>query len=156
MPLHYTNYMTFPIFFTLSLLAITAGGVISAFTARKPSRLTSWVSAYLVLVVGIIQFGLVSLWNQLGQPGDTITLLAFIAYNLGNLAVVIGTILKRKAALVNLGGMLIALAMVLFLTIPWGTKLSWALIGWIALAVVILVSMPIGLVLSSLRRSTLQ
>lgn len=148
--------MTFSIFFTLSLLAITAGGVISAFTARKPSRLTSWVSAYLVLVVGIIQFGLVSLWNQLGQPGGTITLLAFIAYNLGNLAVVIGTILKRRAALVNLGGMLIALAMVLFLTIPWGTKLSWALIGWIALAVVILVSMPIGLVLSSLRRSTPQ
>lgn len=143
------------IFAALSAFVIVIGGLISAFTARRPTRIASWASAYLVLAVGIIQLGIVSAWHGLGQPEVTAAWSALLIYNLGNLSVIVGTLLKKRARrspqLVNLGGLLIALAMLLLLTTVRNAKLSWTLIGFLALVVVILVSMPIGLILSNKR-----
>lgn len=143
------------VFSVLSILAIVLGGLISAFSARKPTRFTSWVSAYLVLVVGVIQLGLVTMWHQLGQPENAIALAAFLFYNLGNLGVITGTMSKKTLSyypvLVNLGGILIALAMALLLLAIRSLSFSGALVVFVVLAVIILVSMPIGLVLSSKR-----
>jgi len=144
------------IFLIFSVLAIMGGGLISVFTARKPTRQTAWVSAYLVLVVGIIQLGLVSAWHKLGQPETGMMLAALIVYNFGNASIIAGTLLKKQLsyylALVNLGGALIALAMALLLTAVRNSSVSWTLAGFIVLVVIILISMPIGLVLSSRRR----
>lgn len=141
----------------LSLAAIIAGGVISAFTARHPTRPTSWVSAYLVLVVGVIQLGLVVAWQQLGHLETALAACAFISYNLGNIGVIVGTLLKQRAryycVLVDIGGALLALAMILLLLAIRGLSTSPPLIGFISLVVIILVSMPIGLMLSHRRRT---
>jgi hypothetical protein len=143
------------IFATLSVLAIIAGGLISAFSARRPTQFTAWVSAYLVLVVGIMQLGIVSLWHALGRPQVAVAWLALLIYNLGNLCVIIGTLLKKRAGRyprpVDLGGLFLALAMLLLLMSVRHAKLSWALGGFAALVIIILVSMPIGLVLSNKR-----
>lgn len=149
--------ITVIIFSVLSVLSAVAGGMISAFTARKPTRQTAWTSAYLVLVVGIVQLGLVTAWHELGQPEGVTVLSALIVYNLGNASVIAGTLLKKRLSyypvLVNLGGLLIALAMVLLLAAVRNSQASWTLAGFIALAALILVSMPVGLQLSSRRQT---
>lgn len=144
------------IFFVLSVLAIVAGGILSAFSARRPTRLTAWASAYLVLVVGVIQAGLAAAWYGLKQPGSAVGVLAFILYNLGNAAVLSGTILRMRhrsaAAFVDWGGILIAAAMVGLLLALTGTPLSPLSVIVIVLVAIIAVSMPIGLYLSHKRR----
>jgi 4-amino-4-deoxy-L-arabinose transferase-like glycosyltransferase len=66
-----------------------------------------------------------------------------------------GTLLKtrlvRYRLLVNGGGACIGLAMVLLLFAVRRSPASWTLAAFIALAAVILVSMPAGLVLSARR-----
>lgn len=136
----------------LSILAIVAGGLLSAFSARRPTRPIAWASAYLVLVVGIIQLGLITLWHRLGQPETTAVAVALIAYNLGNGTVIAGTMLKKRLRYyrvpVNSGGLFIGLAMIILLFAVRKSSASWALTEFIVLAVIILVSMPIGLLLS--------
>lgn len=152
--------MTVIIFSTLSVLAIVAGGLISAFSARKPTRATAWASAYLVLVVGIIQLGLISVWYRLTQPEATEVFVALLVYNLGNASVIAGTILKKRVEyyriLVNVGGALIGLAMVLLLVAVRGSQASWVLAEFIGLAAAILISMPIGLMLSAKKHKEAQ
>lgn len=145
--------MTAGIFTVLSLAAITAGGLLMAFSARKPTWLTSWMSAYLVLVVGVIQLGLVAGWRGLGEPDAVLALTAFILYNLGNLSVILGTAFKTRTkhyfAVVSIGGALLAASMILLLISVRHARGSWGLAGFIALVVVILISMPTGVVLSA-------
>lgn len=147
-------------FILLGVLAILAGGLISAFTASNPSRTSVWLSAYLVLVVGIIQLGLIDAWYRLGRPQVVVTLLAFILYNLGNASVISGTILKTKvkysSLLVKFGGVLIGLAMAFLLYSIKHAHISWALVEFITLTLTILISMPIGLTLSSKRHKELK
>lgn len=141
----------------LSYFAIIAGGVLSAFTARTPTRLTMWVVAYLVLVAGIIQLGLSYSWLALKLPTTAIPLSAFIFYNFGNAAVVIGRVLKGRSRwakyLVFRGGALLAISMIGLIWSAWGVTLSWTSVLFYTFAVVILVSMPIGLTLSARRNS---
>lgn len=148
------------VFSVLSILAIVAGGVISAFSARRPGWATAWVSAYLVLVVGIVQFGVVAAWHRLGEPSDALVLWALIAYNLGNAGVIAGTLQKKRLpyyrVLVNGGGLCIALAMALLLTAVRNAQASWTLAAFVALTVVILVSMPVGLWLSNRRHKAVR
>jgi hypothetical protein len=149
--------MTANIFSVLSILAIVAGGLISAFSARNPTRLTSWMSAYLVLVAGLVQFGLITIWAGLGSPSGGIMLMALLAYNLGNIGVLAGTMEKARAAyyvrLVDLGGILLALALILMLWAVRQSGFSWTMAEFVALVLIILISMPIGLVLSHRRRA---
>lgn len=144
------------LFETIGLLAIAAGGLLAAFSAGHPSRLASWTSAYLVLVVGLVQFGLAVGWQRLGGPAAGVTVAAFLLYNLGNAAVIGGRILKGRSLqalrLVRLGGALLAISM---LALIWSIRhatASWTLAWFLALTIVILVSMPIGLTLSARRR----
>jgi|GEM_PF-1110129 len=147
------------VFSSISALAIVIGGLLSAFTARRPTRVTAWASAYLVLVAGSMQLGLVAAWQQLGRPEATLVLLALLAFNLGNIAVMIGTVRKRQLQyyrlLVDGGGVCIALAMALLLTAIRTVPVSGLLIAFIGLVVIILVSMPIGLMLSARRHRAL-
>jgi len=78
-------------------------------------------------------------------------------FNIGNGGVMAGTLLKQSLRhyrlLVNAGGVCIGLAMAMLLVVVRKTPASWGLAGFIALLVVILVSMPIGLTLSSRRHT---
>jgi hypothetical protein len=144
------------VFLSLSILAITAGGLLSAFTARRTTRATAWASAYLVLVVGVIQLGLLSTWQDLGEPRAGLVLGALCVYNLANIGVMTGTLLDIRQTyrrfLVNSGGVWIAVAMVLLAVAVSGSPASLSLAAFIALLAIIFISMPTGLVLSSRRR----
>lgn len=148
------------IFVPFSVLAIVAGGMLSAFTARTPSRLTAWLSAYLVLVVGIVQLGLLASWRQLGSPEGVSAGAAFTLYNAGNLGVILGTVRKAKIRRLPLvvasGGLLIGIAMIMLLWAVRNARYSWALAGCVLLALIILISMPVGIVLSARRHNALK
>lgn len=145
---------------SLSVLAIIVGGVISAFTARKPSQLTAWLSAYLVLVVGTVQLGLIVGWRELGSPHYDSMAGALILYAVGNTAVVAGTLLKGRNKLslpiVVAGSVLLGMAMVGLLYATRGAPISWIFIGFILLTSSILISMPIGVVLSVKRHRAMR
>lgn len=85
------------IFTIISLVAISCGGLLVAFTARQPTQLKSWLSAYLVLVVGLLQLGIVACCQSLGMAAAGLTLLALILFNLGNALVIIGRIIKSRS-----------------------------------------------------------
>lgn len=141
------------VFHALAILAIISGGVISAFSARHPSRFAMWVTAYLVLVVGVIQAGFVISWQSLTLLASWPAIIAFSLFNIGNGAVIYGRWLKGKKKtahyVVYLGGALIALSMIILGILSLGAPLTWAHSGFLALIIVILVSMPIGLFLSA-------
>lgn len=145
------------LFDSLGFLAVAAGGFFVAFSAKKPSRLVNWASAYLILIVGLVQIGFGhSLNHLLGDGSMWPPILAFIAYNLGNLGVLLGTILKYKQSkttpLVNVGGLLLAISIIIMLVTVWGSARSWQLILFTVASLTILISMPIGLTLSSRQR----
>lgn len=143
------------VFYYLSFIAITTGGVISAFTARKPARLMMWLTAYLVLVVGVVQFGLIYCWDQLGINPSWPCVAGFIIYNLGNVAVVAGRILKgRRSALnyVYLGGATLAISMILLIAGTGAAPFSIPHFVYLAFTIVILISMPIGVTMSARRQ----
>lgn len=149
--------MSLVLFDSLGFLAITAGGSFVAFSAKKPSRLVNWASAYLILIVGLVQIGFGHSLNYLAGDISTWSLiLAFVSYNLGNLGVLLGTILKYKQSkttpLVNIGGFLLAISIIIMLVTVWGSAHSWQLILFMVASLTILISMPIGLTLSSRRR----
>lgn len=145
------------IFFIISLLAVICGGILSAFSARKPTRRTAWLSAYLVLIVGMVQLGLAASLQRLGLSESTATVVGFVAYNLGNIGVMAGTMLRGKMkaspVLVNTGGLLLAVAMVVLVQEVRQSPLSVLSVGLFILVALILVSMPIGLILSYRRRA---
>ena len=143
------------LFIILSFLAICAGGVLAAFTARKPTRFIMWLTAYLVLIVGVAQLGLAYSWLELNLHTGWITVFAFIVYDFGNIAVILGRALKGQTKwakyFVYKGGVLLAVSMAILLYGAHGVALSWTSVLFYALTIIILVSMPIGLMLSSRR-----
>lgn len=145
------------IFEIISVLAIAAGGALTAFSAKKPVRFKNWASAYLVLIAGLAQLGLICGWQWLGHPHESLALIAFIIFDIANFLVIYGTARKWQkqpfATTVNTGGALIALAMILLISITSSAGASWTLAWFIALAAVILVSMTIGLTLSARRHA---
>lgn len=77
------------------IAAIIAGGLVSAFLAKQPSTFAMWASAYLVLVVGLVQvfLGVVPAQphtaTEMGQ-----TFWAYGLFNVGNILVIISTGMK--------------------------------------------------------------
>lgn len=75
--------------------AIIAGGVLSAFTAKYPSTVVMWTSAYLVLVVGVVQVFFGEVIERLMRNRSTRpAYVAFGLFNSGNVLVVAGTVAK--------------------------------------------------------------
>lgn len=145
-------------FIVIGGAAIVAGGLVSAASALTPSYTASWAVAYLVLVVGVAQLIL-----GLGQSSLATKRLAgglivgeAAAFNLGNVGVLAGTVFGQPVV-VYVGAALIVAAQALFLWAvrggwsvhrPGHTALRW---GYRTLIVVLLVSIPVGLVIASLR-----
>jgi heme/copper-type cytochrome/quinol oxidase subunit 4 len=135
--------------------AVLAGGGLSAASAPRASYLTSWATAYLVLVVGVVQIALGIGVDQLTghQPSTRPLTIAFLLFNLGNAATIGGTIAKHTAGgnthLVDLGGLLIGLAMLLFIhLVRRAAKTKW-LLAYRVLVALVLLSSLIGMVLAA-------
>lgn len=136
---------------TLGVACIIAGGLVAAISATAPSEGGAWTAAYLVLVGGVAQIAL-----ALGQavfaarsPAPRVAHAQFAAWNLGNAGVIVGT-LAGLVVLVALGGALLVLALLLALVITRGARGGWLLLGFRALIVIVLVSVPVGIVLAAL------
>ncbi len=139
--------------------AVVAGGILAAATASASSQPAAWATAYLVLVVGVVQIALAVGLGLLAPRPVTWAMQAglFALFNLGNAAVLVGTLLDGSGGgeggevwIVDAGGALLAVAMVLCIYLVRGARRGWLLAAFVSVVVVILVSMPIGLVLARL------
>ena len=140
------------LFVVCGALAGILGGVLSAFTASAPTTFTAWASAYLVLVVGVVQIGFGLVCHQLvHRSRRAVAWLAFTLYNLGNIAVIYSVLMKETGGnserLVDIGGALLLVAVLGLCYGVYGAKWSWTLGVFYIAAIVIIISTPIGLFL---------
>jgi hypothetical protein len=138
-------------FIALGAISIVAGGLVAAVTAVSPTRHTTWAAAYLVLVVGVAQLGI-----GIGQallapkiPSSRLITAELLTWDIGNAGVIAGTLMNR-VALVDFGGALLAISLVLFILGARGHtgRNRWLLYLYRALITIVLVSIPMGLIIS--------
>lgn len=133
-----------------SVLTIV-GGLVAAVTRPTDFGSGPWLAAYLVLVGGVAQIGLGAGQALLGDstPSRGIVRVEATSWSVGLLGVVVGTLVPSPLV-TTLGSAATALALALFLrnARASGRPCSWARGMFLALAVTLLVSMPIGVVLA--------
>lgn len=136
---------------TIGALCVIAGGLVAAVTGPLDLAKGSWLAAYLVLVAGVAQIVLADqsrlLQVEARPRAEWVTLVLWV---LGNAGVVVGT-LARLPFVVDAGGLALAVALGYAVL---GTRRTRAVaLGWALrfIYVVVLVSIPIGLVLAHQR-----
>lgn len=142
-------------FLVLGTVLVVVGGLVSAASGLAPSEHGSWAAAYLVLIAGVAQVGL-----GLGQahlaarvPPARVRLVEVVLWNVGNAAVLAGTLL-RVVPVVYVGGALLVAALVVVVQQVRGARtvsLRWPLLAFRGLVLILVVSIPIGLVLAQVR-----
>lgn len=146
-------------FVVIGLLCVTAGGLVAAVTAAAPAEKTTWAAAYLVLVAGLAQAGL-GLGQAMFAPRTSrrLTVAQVAGWNAANAAVLVGTLASLRS-LVYLGGVLLLTTLI---SLARGVRARvgrsgdrvrhWWLYGYRLLVLVLLVSVPAGLVLATTGR----
>jgi len=140
-------------FLIVGVACVIVGGVTAAVTAHASSEHATWASAYLVLVAGVAQgalgVGQAQLVDQCPTPRRMASEL--ISWNLGNGAVIAGTVIGTTLV-VDVGGGLLGVALVLFAVAARGRR-GWLFALYRAVIVIVLVSIPIGLILAAVEAS---
>lgn len=141
-----------PVMTALGCVAVVLGGLVAAVTGPLDWAKGSWAAAYLVLVVGVAQY-VMGRMRPAGRRPDRGGWGQLAGWNLGSLLVIGGT-LAATPLLVALGSVLLVVALVLALwadlRVP-GRAPAWWTWAYRALLLVLLVSIPVGIVLSHLR-----
>lgn len=139
-------------FLVIGGACIVAGGLVSAVTGPLALSHGSWLAAYLVLVAGCAQIALGALQQRLAVSGPSprVRGAQLGLFNVGNAAVIIGTLLAAPFV-VDAGGLLLVAALAAFLIALRGSRPGVAVWVFRALVIVLLASIPIGLVLAHLR-----
>jgi hypothetical protein len=137
--------------FLIGAACVVAGGIVAAITATAPSENGAWAAAYLVLVGGVAQIalGLGQAWLAARPPSREAVVAELAIFNLGNAAVIGGT-LAGRTWLVDLGGALLVVALALYLWTTRRARGGWVLPAYRLLVAFVLVSIPVGLVLARL------
>ena len=133
---------------TLGALCVVLGGLVAAATGPLDWAKGSWAAAYLVLVVGVTQY--VMGWMHRDRddrdvPGWT----QLAAWNVGSLLVIGGT-LAATPLVVDLGSVLLVLALVLG-ALATRSRSGGVVLAHRAMLLVLAVSIPVGIMLSHLR-----
>lgn len=138
-------------------ICIVGGGLVAAATAPVPSEKASWAAAYLVLVGGVAQIGFGLGLAAFGRRVPPRTVLAEAAcWNAGNALVIAGT-LTGITALADVGGVLLLAALLLLVpslrtpAAAVAARIRWLLHVYRGIVLLLLVSIPTGLVLAALR-----
>lgn len=128
------------------------GGLVAAVTTPAGWTHGAWAAAYLVLVTGVAQIGLGVGQAALATTPPTRGLLTceWTGWNLGSAAVILGTI-AQTPAVVSAGGVLLVVCLGLLVYGVRGGQAGRLLWLFRLLVLVLLVSIPVGLVLSWLR-----
>lgn len=140
-------------FLAIGGVSVIAGGLTAAVTAHAPSENAAWAAAYLVLVAGVAQlaFGTGQAWLATQKPSSRLLAGELATWNLGNGAVIAGT-LSGLTPVLDIGGALLVIALVLLLAAVRGPRRTgWPLALYRALIAIVAVSIPVGLVLAELR-----
>ena len=139
------------IFFVAGSACIVAGGLVAAATTPLGLHNGSWSAAYLVLVCGVAQclFGVVR--SRLAPAPLTRTGFSteFSCWNLGNAAVIAGTLINAPLV-VDSGGALLVLVLLTQISHLRHAKpgMNWALWLYGTMIGILLLSIPIGLILA--------
>ncbi|MGH8891147.1 MAG: hypothetical protein ACRDV3_15470 [Acidothermaceae bacterium] len=142
-------------FAVVGLAAVIAGGFVAAATAPSPSENGSWATAYLVLVVGVAQLALGAGQAMFASrvPSKRQVGYQALGWNVANAAVMCGT-LADVHALVYAGSALLVVTLIAFLYAlraaqTGGVQRTWPILSYRALVVVLLVSVPVGCIISA-------
>ncbi len=129
---------------------VVAGGLVSAVAAPTASYHSSWAVAYIVLVAGVAQallgFGQAVLTE--GAASARVRLAELCCWNVGNALVIVGTLLDVPIVL-YLGCLALILTLVLVLRALAHAASNWLLWAMRIVVVILLVSMPTGIVLQA-------
>jgi hypothetical protein len=139
-------------FMVIAALAMVAGGLVSAALAHAPTRHAMWLVAYLVLVVGVAQFGLGigQSWLARALPSTGLLVGECGLFNVGNVFVMAGT-LAGHVAWVSVGTLLLIVALSLFF---FGVRRAPGrplLHAYRAMLLLVVASALVGLLLATLR-----
>lgn len=141
-------------FFIIGGCCIIAGGLVAAVTGPLALTSGSWVAAYLVLVCGVAQcaFGVAQRAFARHPLTPRTFWVELACWNVGSAAVITGT-LVRQPIVVDIGGALLVVALVLLMRAVSPSPTPRRALLWIyrALIIVLLVSIPIGLTLATIR-----
>lgn len=137
---------------------VVIGGLVAAITGPLDFSHGSWLAAYLVLVGGAAQYamGRVRGWRVEADRSPSRAWAQFGGWNLGNAFVIAGTLVSAPLV-VDAGSLLLVFALLVAFraALPArGTSASPLLIWtYRILLLVLIVSIPVGMVLSHLRNT---
>ncbi|MFE6733924.1 hypothetical protein [Microbacterium sp. NPDC057650] len=138
----------------VGVVMVVLGGLLAAVTGPLELAKGSWAAAYLVLVAGVTQVAMgVALRRWGGRVGAAWW--QFVLWNLGNAAVILGTLLASPALVfVGSAALVAALALAFLATLRGArTQDRMLLIGYRLLLVLVVVSIPVGMVLFVIRQA---
>lgn len=136
--------------------AVILGGLVAAVTGPLDLSKGSWAAAYLVLVAGAAQVVMGSArqrWQRSGS--DAQGWAQFALWNLGNIAVITGTV-TGSTVVVLVGAALLVIALVLALLATFrlrGEPDRMLLLCFRVLLVLLTISIPVGVALSAIRNA---
>lgn len=131
---------------------VAAGGLVSAVTALSPTEQRAWAVAYLVLVAGLAQvlLGVGRALLSTTLPLKRRLALECVGWNAANAAVLTGTLIPLPGLLYP-GAALLLIDLGLLVQggrATHGTH-RWTLYAYRALAALLAVSVPVGLILAA-------
>ncbi|HLR58712.1 MAG TPA: hypothetical protein VK098_11085 [Beutenbergiaceae bacterium] len=137
----------------VALVSIIAGGLLSAITAHAATRSASWAAAYLVLVAGVGTGGLAAGRALLSSPfpRPVRVWVEFVLWFAGNALVLAGTLLHPRWLVDVGGGLLVASLASVVAGVRRGAGPVAARRLFLTLVTVLLISVPVGLLLSHVR-----
>jgi len=140
------------LFAILGVICVVGGGLVAASTAPLQSERASWAAAYLVLVAGVAQIALgvgQALFAE-SPPARRIAAAQVAGWNVGNAAVIVGT-LVQVPVIADIGAVLLFATLIRSLQAVRGRSGGRTARLYRGLLVVLVVSIPIGLVFARLR-----
>lgn len=133
-------------------ICVVSGGLVAAVTAPLHSERGAWAAAYLVLVGGVAQialgFGQALLAAQ--APDVSVARVQVATWTVGSAAVIGGT-LSRAMLVADLGSALLVVTLLMSLRAVRHAHAGRAIWCYRALIVLLVVSIPTGLVLARVR-----
>jgi hypothetical protein len=143
-------------FLLVGAASIVAGGVVAAVSRPSDFGNGPWLAAYLVLVVGMAQIALGGgqAWLAAAVPPTSLVRRELLAWNVGAVGVVVGT-LTAVPVVTTVGGALSVAALVLFLggVRQTGAVPAWARMTYRGIVTFVLLSIPVGLFMAWTRHA---